>query len=358
MKITGFTTEKGKHCIKVRAEISDCVKPGTLWFELPLSYEDWIEPDRYDAFAVALFSQAMCEKRPLLIDGKVSALLARNLYYYSQIYSKWFPQFEVINLTSDYSYEKQYNHQDKKIAAGFSCGVDSLCTVQEWTQGKLSDFEKLTNLININVGSHGHGNSGNKLFQKRLRLVQKAADELELPLITVNSNLDSFYTARFEDSYASRIIGVALLLGRRLSQYVLASTNTYWQLGPEGSSPLSDFLLGNEQVEVVVDGAHLSRIEKIKRIMNWKFAQRHLNVCTRNTARAENCSECIKCARTMLIIDMLKTSTHFQNVFDFKNFDSTKKIFVEKMKMLGAKPPHYYWMEIIEYASKIGYKLD
>lgn len=357
MKITGFVTEKRKHSLKVSAELSDCLKPGILWFELPLFFEDWVETDCYDAFVAALFPQAMYEKRPLWIDGKVSRSLSRNLYYYNQIYSKWFPQFEVIDLYSDYCV-KHPDHRSKKIAVGFSCGVDSLCTVLEWTQGRLSDFEKLTNLMNVNVGSHGHGDSGNKLFQKRLRRVQRAADELELPLISVNSNLDSFYTAKFEDTYASRTISVALLLGRRLSRYVLSSTNTYWQIGPEGSSPLSDILLGNDQVEIVVDGSHLSRIEKIERIMNWKFAGRHLNVCTRDTRRAKNCSRCIKCARTMLIIDMLGASTRFRNVFDFTNFNSVKKQFVEKMKILDAKPPHYYWMEIVEYASRIGYQLD
>lgn len=357
MKITGFATEKGSHFVKACAEISDCVKPGSLWFELPLSYENWIETNLCDAFVVALFPQAMCEKRPLWVDGNVSSSLSRNLYYYNQIYSRWFPQFELIDLYSAYLVN-QPDNQSKKIAVGFSCGVDSLCTVLEWTQGRISDFEKLTNLINVNVGSHGRGISGNKLFRKRLKRVQQAADELELPLISVNSNLDSFYTAKFEDTYASRIISVALLLGRRLSKFVLSSTNTYWQIGPEGSSPLSDILLGNNQVEIVVDGSHLTRIEKIRRIVNWEFASMHLNVCTRDTFRAKNCSECIKCVRTMVIIDMLNSSTLFQNVFDFTNFNWVKRKFVEKMKILDAKPPHYYWMEIVEYATKIGYQLD
>jgi hypothetical protein len=336
--------------------VSDCARPGVAWFDVPAHCYDWLNLENYDGFVVALYLQAMHEGNHLAVDGLVSSSVLCNLRYYGHIYAGWFPELNTIDVSVREALQAPRPY-GAGCVTGLSCGVDSLMTARQWAKTEKSTSDRLTHFVNMNVGAHGEGPAGRELFRSRLKRVRKAAREIGLPVIDIHSNLSEFYTIPFERTYAARMAGLIHLLNRFVGHYVIASTNTYWQLGPEGSSPLSDFLLGSDHMHVIHDGAQYSRIDKMRCLSDWPIAHRYLNVCTRNTTDASNCSRCDKCARAMLTLRMLGTWQRFEAVFDFSDYDQVCSNYVSKMRKRGAAPPNYYWMEIEKHAAEIRYAL-
>jgi hypothetical protein len=294
----------------------------------------------------------MASDQTLIVEGTLSGRLIVNLNYYARIYACWFP-YQPLKLHAS-SVADSCSASSSIVATGMSCGVDSLATAYDLGAG--ASGSRLTHFVHCNVGSHGHGEAARELFHARLGRARLAAVDVGLPLIEVDSNIDEFISVRFEDSYAARTAAVAHFLG--CSEYFIASTNTYEQIGPEGSSPLSDNLLSSPRVQVFHDGAHLNRIEKLALIKLWPLARKHLNVCTRNTGDAGNCSSCGKCLRTILAIWLLESWPYFENVFQSANLKEKLLSYVVKMNEIGLIPPQYYWMEISELAAKRGFDLQ
>ncbi len=351
MILSALTRSSNAGIVELSAVISGTLKKGKIWFRCPEEYGSEVSAELYDPFVVALVQQAISSGEVLTIDGPVSDRLVLNLTYFARIYGEWFGHNPLYLQAA--SIVRPTNCKGR-IVTGMSCGVDSLTTALELHAS--APRARITHFVHCNVGSHGHGDAARALFQKRLHKAEAAAKEIRLPLIWIDSNIDDFLSVRFEDSYASRTAAAAHFLG--CSEYFIASTNTYTQIGPEGSSPLSDHLLSSERVQIFHDGAHLNRIQKLDFIKSWKPAQHHLNVCTRSTTNAENCSSCSKCLRTILAICLLEAWPSFKDVFSSVGLDRKLKAYVNEMNSLGAIPPNFYWMEIVEFANQKGLDLQ
>jgi polysaccharide pyruvyl transferase WcaK-like protein len=104
---------------------------------------------------------------------------------------------------------------------------------------------------------------------------------------------------------------VALLLSEQASRVMIGSGSSYENLFELGSHPLLDRLWGADRVEIVHDGATLSRVAKLELIAEAPAARGALKVCWENPGGAYNCGRCEKCLRTMVPLALLGVLERF-----------------------------------------------
>ena len=71
-------------------------------------------------------------------------------------------------------------------------------------------------------------------------------------------------------------------------------------LAPVGSNPVTDWMMGSAEFEIIHHGANANRMDKIKALSQWPAALRGLRVCWRGEHLDRNCGRCPKCVLTHL----------------------------------------------------------
>ena len=94
-----------------------------------------------------------------------------------------------------------------------------------------------------------------------------------------------------------------------------------------------------ETLELIYDGAQYNRAEKVNNIVNWKIAQKHINVCLREDEIAENCSCCEKCLRTLIPIEALGKLNSYAQVFDLEEYKKHRYGYLCEQLVLYRKDP-------------------
>jgi len=350
-KIT--TVREGR--VRIQARVHWKSKKHTLWYEFDAAVAKHLQTSSMDAFAVGLVLEAMNSGENLELDGALSARLHRNLHYYMCAMSMFYPHLKPIEIRFDSYATCSAGRRSANSAMGFSCGIDSFCTLQDKYCTFRSKSERISMLTFINVGSHGCGPHGRRLFHSRLRHVSQAVQLFSLPLLVIDSNLSDLCQMPFEDSYTARSISSILHLQSLIGCYYVASHYPYSEFEPDGSTPLCDHLLSSDDLDVVHDGAQYTRVEKSRRISQWAITHSYLNVCTSYQPNARNCSRCDKCVRAMLTFDMLGCAENYAGVFDYSHFETSKQQFASRMYRIRGSAPN--WKQITDYAESVKYSL-
>jgi hypothetical protein len=187
-----------------------------------------------------------------------------------------------------------------RVAAFFSGGVDSWSTVLE--NPDLTDLIFVRGIDILPRLAHQDGLADR--VEERLR---EAADELGLPLHTVETNLRELSEAtgpespiaRWEAYYGCAVTAVSLFLGRAFDRILIAGDSDYEVMDTRGAAWMVDQLWSNENLEIVDDGGRFSRVERTVRIATHPVVRKSLRVCWENPDGAYNCGRCRKCLLTM-----------------------------------------------------------
>ncbi|WP_428305408.1 hypothetical protein [Lacipirellula sp.] len=353
-----FLVELGPGEIRLITRIKRQGQQQELWHQFAYELAPYIDCTTNDSGLTAVLLEAMRCNEPIWCEAPISSTLLRNLRYYMHAMRSLYPSLNIVEIQADSLPRNRQASAASERAMGFSCGVDSFCSLLDWHHACRQPEFAVTRLFFADAGSHGSGDAAEYLFQERKTKVEAVAAQLGLPVTTVRSNVHLFGDLPFEHTHVARTISCVMPLQGFITTYLVPSTNRYLDLCPDGSTPLADHLLSSELVEVVHDGAQYSRIEKCQRIASWKLTYDHLNVCTMETPEARNCSACNKCARAMLTFDMLGYREEYRRAFDYSKFKESKRQFVERMRQLGTASPNFYWREIVEFAATHGYRLD
>ena len=334
-------------------------RPRPLWFEFDSQYAPWVDRISGDAAVISLLAEAMRKGQGIECDAPVSGTLLNSLARYMAGVASFFPAMHSVGVRARRSEQpigRCFDVDGRELqVAGLSNGVDSLHMVR----GLLGSFARGDGRARLvaacfNVGNNGRRTTGRAVHLRRLKGVRAAASDMGLELLAVDTNVDEFHSGRYQDSYAARLTGAALVFQQAVSKYHIASSNSHEQLGPEGSSPLLDPLLSTEKMQVVHGGSALSRVEKIEAIAGWPVARKHLHVCVRGDAGTGNCSGCPKCAKTMLAISLLGLTHSFAGRFDFSRLGDAKQMLVHARNG-GADPERdFTWLELVELAEELG----
>ncbi len=268
-----------------------------LYFEFPLVYEPFMA-ESADPFAAAMLIPAMIHGEALRIGPPLSPRLLFQLARVRDILHTWHPHLHRIDIEAGPG-TVDAAPPPARAATFFSGGVDSFYTLLN-RSGREPLPVPLTHVIFM------RGLEKPLDFLRGVdaseQLVQAIAARAGVECIIGESNLRSHFDADWLYLYCgSGLAATALSLGHGFSHVCIPSTHSYRNPIPIGTTPLVDERFSTERVQIVHDGAELSRPEKLSRILDWdrELVLTHLRVCVMNYGGADNCCACRKCVRTM-----------------------------------------------------------
>jgi len=296
-----------------------------IYFKIHKKYKDFILTDA-SPFAAILLIPSMQKGEDLIIHGTISQALYKNLHKIINIYVGWNVGLKPIKIKVDgFTTETE---SPKNIAAFFSGGVDSFYT---YLKNKNNIDGKLTHLISVNGFDIQLDNK--KLWHRTKTHIEKIAKQEGVELIQVETNIRPLVVPIIDwvFNFGACMGATALLLRNGIKKAYIASSFTYEEQFPGGSTAKTDKLWGTDKLTIVHDGAEAKRIEKIKRISTSQLVLENLRVCYLNQENNYNCAECDKCLRTMIglkIAGQLQNAKTFPNLIDL---NLVKKLSIENI---------------------------
>jgi len=327
---------------------------GVLWFSTPNEYGRFLCYERGDAFLVALFLYAMRRGMDITVEAPVS----ERLYYMLTTHlmptvTTIVPHFQLVRVYCPLD----EGHLDSAGGVGSPVGGLDVHYL-EARHGGLPSKTQMTHLAFFNIGATGDfgGDVTRDLFRRTAEAVLPCAEELGLPLITLDSNLSEILRMGYVATYTYRNAAAMLALQKLFKVYYLYSGFSLYQfeLSPADSGQYDFYslsMLSTNDTELVMSRETLSRLEKNEIVSECPRSYRHLCVCVR---AERDCSRCFKCQRTMVTLELLGKldlncavldlddyqachSLYIGSVISDRRVDSLKRIFVRKW-CAGASP--------------------
>lgn len=300
--------------------------PETLWFNVSKKYHNYVS-ETSDAALLAMILPAMFYGEDIHVEGAVESdfLLSLNGHV-QKILTMNMPYLHRIRVTCQNPYFTRA--KPAGVATGFSCGVDSFATLQQFfLAAEKSEEFKLTHLTFHNFGSHGK--LVPNLFEKRFVNANRVAEALKIPLIKVDSNINDFYTAEginFLKSHTLRNCTVAPLLNKEIGVYLASSAYEYSDLDFKTKGEIANYdpillpALSSSSFSFKSAGAEVSRTEKIALMVECTESYKTLDVCLIGS-EDKNCGKCKKCFRTLYTLKLLGKDSFYASVFNITAFE-------------------------------------
>lgn len=356
MKISKPEILQQENEIIYRVRIESLEGATNLWYSLDKKFMDFLT-DFCDAPLVSLLIPAMAKGEDVHLAGTISERLWYNASGpYQRLLQHVIPSLRRVKIFPEKV--RARNQRASGVATGLSCGIDSYCVLVDhhYSDDVPADF-RVTHLLFNNVGSHGDG--GERLFRERYARVEPVAERLGLPLIMVNSNVDAFYGKGldFEQTCTTRNASVALLLQSGIGRYVYASSYSFkdafvgaiYGMGYSDTAALP--LLSTEVLDAISVGSEYTRVEKTLRVAEIPDSYGTLDVCV-SPRKAGNCSECSKCMRTLLTLDMAGLIDRYSTAFNLDAYRLRRSEYIGSV-LRSADPLE---REIVDFARDRHYR--
>ena len=308
-----------------------------MYFAVGKEHEEALCADRADAFLAAIIYYAMATGSDITCHAPVSQEILYGLRYeLIPILCNEKTGFREIKIIAPVATEPYPNRG--YVATGMSCGVDSMFTLKKHTQPEMLPKYQLSYLTYFNVGAifqpmntkrgcslDEFNRELKRSCQEKLQLAKTVADESGLPILFVDTNIDTdFYRGGFIYTMTYRNCAAVL------------ATQGYWSVYLSSSSGLTDEYNQPPSLredpalfeKLVMDtfrtascylmesGAESNRMKKTESIADFPVANRHLDVCYYGNA----CGHCKKCQRTLLTLDIQHKLDAFQECMDIDRF--------------------------------------
>ena len=233
---------------------------------------------------------SMRAREDLIVQSPVSGSLLRNIQHYQEIVSTWYPELVPIGVKANVADRTS----GERIASFFSGGADSFYTA-------LKHRETINDWILVRGFDISLEVAEDHLWSLTRDAAARAADEAGSRLVEIESNLRQLLQPGAQWGPRFHGVGMAsvgLAMRHNVGKLLIPSSHTYRNLSPYGSHPLLDPLWGGDGLEVVHDGADMTRVAKVRAISECPAAMKYLRVCCTNVPNRYNCGECEKCLRT------------------------------------------------------------
>ncbi|MES2626794.1 MAG: hypothetical protein V4628_16020 [Pseudomonadota bacterium] len=257
-----------------------------------------------DPFIAAMLLPAMQAGRDITIPDYLSASpkFLLNLIKLQEIFSLWYPELKPITIHCKAG-AVDAARSNQECAAFFSGGLDASFTL-------LKNRDMLTHLIYVRGIDMQLGDD--TLYKQCLDANREIADSFAKALVPIESNVRFFIRSlsktkiNWSKAQGCGLASIAYALGHQT--VFISSSNTYDNLHPYGTHPLTDPLFSTESVTILHDGSEVRRHEKLLAVSKNDFLLQRIRVCWQD--KGLNCGKCDKCLhfRIALTLCGLKTS--------------------------------------------------
>ncbi|WP_321391901.1 hypothetical protein [Emcibacter sp.] len=271
-------------------ELSAIVDGEKVWFRFPADIPLRARPEAFIPFC--LFD-AMLRDIPITIDPAfpVSEDFLRGFEEIQNIYTCWNSDLNPVELIAETGTPDQKSND---VYCCYSGGIDS-------SYSYAKHRKRITHLL---VLKGMDACRSDEEWQKCVADRQRFADAEGKKLIEISHNAIEFLHKR--NLHWVPVTGSILAcLGVTLNAqtFFIPSSNTYKDLFPCGSHPLTDTQWSTDNTTIIHDGLEASRSYKTEFIAHYQELLDQLQVCC--YSQCDNCGNCSKCVRTSVILYVL-----------------------------------------------------
>lgn len=314
------------------------------YFLTDIENETKIQVNVADAFLVGLLIPAMQSGEDLILNSPVSERLLWGIKKYIQPeLHKMNSRLQMINIIANTT---QIN-KGCAVATGLSGGVDCFYSILKNKEVEEKNYQ-INTLCYYNLYRlYCDEKKAIENFAEEKRRKLEVSSALQIPLVTIDSNLWDFYEGfRYVQVHTLFAMANILCFEGYIGTYYYSAGYT-----------LNEFEMNFE------DTAHydIERFDKTRFIAKNQVAKKYLDVCNNkilaNKKKVKNCSKCDKCIRTMLTLDILGILNEFSEIFDLDDYYKNKEAYWIEYKYFSIRTKDVFIKEIMYYARKKNYKL-
>lgn len=369
--------ESGNNNTLLKCEIHDSEKNKVheLWFSVDKKYEKYLTPEVSDAFLLIVFQIAMKSSQEIKSEGPISERLLYNLQnIIMPIVTKMYTDHSMVQIEAP---TLNINFQGSGVGTGCSLGVDSFSTIIDGISEKLPKEHRLTHLALFNSGQHGDNDlvAAENQFHKDIKKLQAPASELGLPLIGINSNINTLYKEYdypLLHRFVFSTIAFPLALQKLFKAYTFASSYPIdnFSLDPSDICHVEYVILSmlsTESTSIRNSNPTYTRVDKTELLCDSPIARQNLEVCWGHqiysmyghTAFIQseklNCGVCDKCMRTLFTLETLGKLQYFEEIFDIEAYKKYKNKYL--VKVLANHKSNPFLAEIYSKMKEAGYPI-
>ncbi len=270
-----------------------------LWYSMPESRATDLSGNS-DLFAVGAIFLMMQSGVEVMVHGKVSPSLLRNLTEYQAVWVEWMPALKSVVIRADQEQESTPSESREDAILAFSGGVDSCFTAYRNVR---ENAPRILHQPTAAIMVHGFDIPLDEpeTFTSAATRSEAMTSSLGLDLIPIATNYRLF-VEDWSHSFGAAIASCLMLFSGRFKTGLIAQGLTYGELGLlyEGANPLTDPMLSSDSYSVVPDGGAYHRADKIFEMRDWGEFLHHLRVCWAGPHKDRNCCVCEKCICNIL----------------------------------------------------------
>lgn len=327
-----------------------------LWFSVEKAYAPYLCTEYSDAFLLLVLPIALASSQDIEVKGSISRKLLFNIHNVVAPLLQ-----EVLRAPREIAIKATAADNVVFHATGVGCGcslgVDSMTAFLKHFSPDTPEDYRVTHLALFNCGQLGDAEleAAERNLYKAVEKIQPFADEVGLPIVTVNSNLNYYYKDWHVELLATFVIrtcACALVLQKLFGKYLYASSyslkNLCWSYYDASHMEATYVpLFSSVNTEIILPAPMLSRMGKTDFIRRSPLTQRYLDVCWadqfanrpfRKRLYLEgkthlNCGWCDKCMRTLLSLEILQDGdiSMYGNIFNLKQYYKHRNGFIFKI---------------------------
>lgn len=350
MRINGFYKEAyDSFYVKILVDLNIRDEHKKLWFVIENENAEYFCYDRCDGIIVMLLPELLLIGEDIESDYPISEMLYYNLKRFIPLLVKQSKnRFHDIRIKCPLT--KEIYSYSKLNATGMSFGIDSMYSFYSHSVESYCSPSYKVNLITF--FNHGSLNGQYSNSQEQMReafwrgreRVQKFANKENVKILSVDSNIDEFYSLNYTKTHTYRTVGIAICFQKLIGKYFYSSgfCSGEFKVDPFEDCAYYDLLslqmLGTENTSLISDGYEKSRFEKTSFLTQFDDVKKYLSVCWRDI---DNCSECPKCIRTLAALELLGNLDEFTEVFDISKYKKNYDWYWAKILSLSNKDKFY-----------------
>ncbi len=328
-----------------------------VYFETDARGAETLTPSP-DAFVTGCIVPALRHgERRVAIEGSVCPQLRDNLQVALSILRSWYGRTRPAIAIEPSEGFRPTRRAPPRTASLLSGGVDSFYTLRsnrlEIPLDHPASIRDGIVILGHDFGLPDSSPSEYEQFEHRVRSLEDLSRGRSLSLIPMRFNLrdlDDDLQFYIDEFFGAALAAAAHALTARISSLSIGSSYDLDHEIPCGSHAFLDPYFASSALSIRHDGAHATRLQKLRLVAEWPEGLRRLQTCNVRPPPAgrANCGTCEKCLRTsvgLLVLGQLDGAESF----------SERDVTPESLRRMAWTPSfEQYWQELVDPLHGIG----